>query len=111
MQTINRNSIKKIIWILFFSLTACKNNISYNKPIAKYNNTVKLSENFKKVTKDSIHDILNLLCNNISYEIINLYPETQTIIENNFLILDDSLKARGFVVIDWDAATGRMVQG
>ena len=64
----------------------------------KNKSTRNVSQDFIKVSKDSIPEILNSICNGRNYEIIDLYPETDTIPENDFLILDDSLKARGFVL-------------
>lgn len=101
--------MKRHIWILLFALTGCNSITTDNKPPVQLKDTNQLSEDFIKVSKDSIHDILNSICNNINYEITDLYPETDTISENDFLILDDSLKARSFVVKDW--GRGNFMEG
>ena len=75
----------------------------------KNKSTRNVSQDFIKVSKDSIPEILNSICNGRNYEIIDLYPETDTIPENDFLILDDSLKARGFVLKDW--GRGNFMEG
>ncbi len=111
VQEINfdNQNMKRNIWILLFALTACNSISNDNKSTTQLNDTTQFSADFIKTTKDSISIILNTLSKSTSYEFTDLYLDTDTIPENDFLILDDSLKARGFVVKDW--GRGNFMEG
>ncbi len=47
--------------------------------------------------------LLENLCDSLSFEVMDLYPDTDSIPEVDWLALDDSLKSRGFEVVN----TGR----
>lgn len=88
-------------WILLPTLLACNRASHEGRQKIVSDSVEQNSQDFIKITKDSISAILYLGCNNKNYEFTDLYSEANTIPEIDFLILDDSLKSRGFYVTDY----------
>lgn len=60
-------------------------------------------DGYVQTTKDSLKSVLGRICSGISYEFTDLYKETDSIPEADYMQLDDYLKNEGFEVVE----TGR----
>ena len=103
----NRSTRIVIPFLIILFLSCNNSNEATVKPPASHD--AKLNPNLdfiwdaKSITRDSISDIMDLLCDSITYEIIDLYPGGDSIPKDDWFILDDTLKMRGFKVVE----TGR----
>ena len=92
-------------------LASCTNRTDYATAGAGTKDTTARNFDFilqaEQVEKKQLTALLNNIQDSLSFEVGDLYAPTDSIPDNDFLALDDSLKARGFRVVsggrgNWD---------
>lgn len=82
--------------------SCCDPKPDFLKDMLKHLMTIKIWK-YKRVKKDNLSSCLLDVCACSGFEFTDLYPDLNSIADdpNEKLILVDSLKSKGFVVVDW----------
>ena len=89
--------------ILILAIVACNNQGNDKTGILKDTGNQDDYDGYIQTTKDSLKYVLDRICSGIRYEFTDLYHETDSIPEADFMEIDNYLKDEGFEVVE----TGR----
>jgi hypothetical protein len=99
------NSKRQIFTLIILILVVIACNNRRNEKTSVLTNTRNLDDHdgYIQTTKDSLKPVLDRICKGISYEFTDLYQDTDSIPEADFMEIDNYLKNEGFEVVE----TGR----
>ena len=89
--------------ILIFVIIACNSQRSDKKSMTSDTKNSADYDGYIRTTKDSLKSVLDRICSGISYEFTDLYKETDSIPEADYMEIDNYLRDEGFEVVE----TGR----
>lgn len=89
--------------ILILVVIACNNRRNDKTNVLTNTRNLDDYDGYIQTTKDSLKPVLDRICKGISYEFTDLYQDTDSIPEADFMEIDNYLKNEGFEVVE----TGR----
>jgi len=88
---------------MIIATISCRNEKKENRSTLSTSENLEKYDGYVQTTKDSLNSIIDRICTVIHYEFVDLYKDTDSIPEADFMELDNYLKNEGFEVVE----TGR----